>query len=832
MCGQTVEVPGKGKTVLGDLTTAEMVQLYIKPMTEKPKLDYVQATARSYCRHPWNRESIFREDIPECPRSLNMTRECKGRLMWGPCTFFVSHCWAYKFKDLVNLVIRHYDAQPGTNLGRSYMPIYYWTDVFAVGQHFYGDFKDHPDSDFAGVIRASQAVLLTILPWRSPLVVERVWCLFEALQAVSAHVNLELLVEQIESMQSISKLHQVFTRTVIEQLDIKKSKASVPSDKAFILEQVEMTVGIRMFNSILQDSLRRKVLEVLLITAVLKNDMESVQKLVRAEVFVSSNVLSFSGYTAFSTDDRGLKALALVIKHSPNVSKLLLHTTEDSRAKVEGFAALMSALKNNSSLTDLTLAKNPKDDLRTHTGGWVGPKAMESLAEMLPTNSKLRRLDLSRNIKMGSLGFSYLAKGLRQSERSGITELDVSECGADARGVSALVDVLAASSVSSAMSQHKGLSMFSPVGSGFLKQRAASERKDLSKSDTSLPLVIRDRSLDFDAKLSSGRAMAEIKARAMSGRLSTRSSMDSYSSIDMVQRSKSSSATQAHGLAAGLFDSPGSSNRTSPSGSRSSVTILMTASKPLAQPRVPITILNLSLNCVGNNEGAAALGGMLRSCRTLERLTLRGCDIGPPGIKAMCAGLSASHSLSCLDLSHNPLGDTGIELLAGALKASNSCSVLLLQACDIRQDGAAALGTLLASNSCPLQELSLACNPLTSLGAGAFMPGVRANHTLCLLDMHKCSISSKEGLGSIAQGVQGNKVLRELDIRDNQLKGSEGEHGAALLADNLVGNTTLKKLYMYNVLSTMGASPHLAKLKSACTQLDVDTRTPRTTYHS
>eukprot|EP00983_Pelagomonas_calceolata_P004696 153643-Pelagomonas_calceolata.AAC.2 len=29
-------------------------------------------------------------------------------------------------------------------------------------------------------------------------------------------------------------------------------------------------------------------------------------------------------------------------------------------------------------------------------------------------------------------------------------------------------------------------------------------------------------------------------------------------------------------------------------------------------------------------------------------------------------------------------------------------------------------------------------------------------------------------------------VLRELDIRDNQLKGSEGEHGAALLADNLV----------------------------------------------
>jgi len=45
-----------------------------------------------------------------------------------------------------------------------------------------------------------------------------------------------------------------------------------------------------------------------------------------------------------------------------------------------------------------------------------------------------------------------------------LQDLDLSECGADARGVAALVDVLAASAVSSAMSQHKGLSVFSPTG--------------------------------------------------------------------------------------------------------------------------------------------------------------------------------------------------------------------------------------------------------------------------------------------------------------------------------------------------------------------------------
>lgn len=36
------------------------------------------------------------------------------------------------------------------------MPVFYWVDIFAVTQHFSGDFKDHPDSDFPGVIRAAK----------------------------------------------------------------------------------------------------------------------------------------------------------------------------------------------------------------------------------------------------------------------------------------------------------------------------------------------------------------------------------------------------------------------------------------------------------------------------------------------------------------------------------------------------------------------------------------------------------------------------------------------------------------------------------------------------
>lgn len=43
---QTVEVPGKGKVSLGDLTSTDMVLLYLKPLTGQLKLDYVQVSSR------------------------------------------------------------------------------------------------------------------------------------------------------------------------------------------------------------------------------------------------------------------------------------------------------------------------------------------------------------------------------------------------------------------------------------------------------------------------------------------------------------------------------------------------------------------------------------------------------------------------------------------------------------------------------------------------------------------------------------------------------------------------------------------------------------------
>lgn len=50
------------------------------------------------------------------------------------------------------------------------------------------------------------------LPLAPSLALPPLRCLFEALQAVSAHVPMDLLVEDVQSGQTLDKLHQLFTK--------------------------------------------------------------------------------------------------------------------------------------------------------------------------------------------------------------------------------------------------------------------------------------------------------------------------------------------------------------------------------------------------------------------------------------------------------------------------------------------------------------------------------------------------------------------------------------------------------------------------------------------
>ncbi len=55
-------------------------------------------------------------------------------------------------------------------------------------------------------------------------------------------------------------------------------------------------------------------MELMLLTAVQRNDLDSVVKAIKGGVRITQKVMWFSGYTQFDAADTGLKALAEVVK--------------------------------------------------------------------------------------------------------------------------------------------------------------------------------------------------------------------------------------------------------------------------------------------------------------------------------------------------------------------------------------------------------------------------------------------------------------------------------------------------------------------------------------
>ncbi|KAG2427091.1 hypothetical protein HXX76_012602 [Chlamydomonas incerta] len=266
------DTPAGASGPLGELATHQVVSTYVRPATASSKLNFVDCLRKG-----------------ELAASLSPAAWCPGGVMthagaavpaFGPTTYFLSHAWSYKFSELVALAEAHYAAQPDTDGGKAFAPIFYWVDILAVSQHFTGDFKEHPDSDFPGVIRASRAVLFTMHPWRCPVAPTRVWCLFEALTAVqSPGVGLEVLMDRGASRDTGAATLTALATSI----DVRSAKATVASDRAYIMGCIEAGAGgVAGFNTVLRRALKSTLENAMVARCVLKRDSASLGELIKA----------------------------------------------------------------------------------------------------------------------------------------------------------------------------------------------------------------------------------------------------------------------------------------------------------------------------------------------------------------------------------------------------------------------------------------------------------------------------------------------------------------------------------------------------------------------
>ncbi|GLI61014.1 hypothetical protein VaNZ11_003277 [Volvox africanus] len=417
------------QVLLGDRSVAEVMSNFVKPESVSMKTNYLWALLGGACKLEGVEGDCFNADLHERDGNHEYWRRSQGEKIYGPVTYFVSHCWQYKLGDLVGMILQHYDELPETDGGRLYVPVYYWVDIFAVTQHFVGDFTEHPDADFKGVIESAKGgVLFSMAPWRNPLSVKRVWCLFEALTALSLNREINLMTDPFDSTAKVDILLPLFTRQVVEMLDVRNAEATVEKDRDYIMALAERTLGINRFNQTLRTALYHEICEAMILRAVVTGETDEGRKLLERGIIISNATLRFmpkrdsAGKEVERIRDSGLALLADAVKSCPKLESLVVYTAAETDVTPNGLTTLAKGLAGHPALKHLVVGRHPLMASIPGTGGSLGRTSVSSYASLLSANRTLTHLDLSYN-KLGPDGVVALAPALAGNRTLAVLKL-------------------------------------------------------------------------------------------------------------------------------------------------------------------------------------------------------------------------------------------------------------------------------------------------------------------------------------------------------------------------------------------------------------------------
>ena len=208
------------------MTTFDVVQAYIRPLTE--------ASKSSYCTHA---HSNSQDGV-------------------GAAEVFISHAWSYNFIDLIEAVLHYFASAPKKFL---------WIDVFSVNQHIQTNHDFQWWSlTFKDAIKNFGQVVMVISPWENPKPFTRAWCLFEIYAATVTRASFDVAMTVPQEKK--------FTTAILEdigsyfdmlaKIDLRDSHASFENDKKQIFNVVERSCGFQKLNILICEYMRNWVLTV------------------------------------------------------------------------------------------------------------------------------------------------------------------------------------------------------------------------------------------------------------------------------------------------------------------------------------------------------------------------------------------------------------------------------------------------------------------------------------------------------------------------------------------------------------------------------------------
>ena len=232
--------------------------------------------------------------------------------------------------------------------------------------------------------------------------------------------------------------------------------------------------------------------------------------------------------------------------------------------------------------------------------------------------------------------------------------------------------------------------------------------------------------------------------------------------------------------------------------------------------------LTLSANPAITPAGWRYLSTFLKSKSCcLKMLDLDQTNIDCDGADSLAAGLSNNLTLKQLSLSGNSIGDEGIDTLVSCLPKCRKLEELDLSANGAFSEvGLRSLTNAFRTGS-NLKHLILRDNALGDRELMALAEGMTNCHSMTNLDLSRNDSITAAGLKALLRA--GRSSLKELQLWGIRI----GDDGARIIADELVGNDTMERLYF---------CPSFAQIQSegwsAFSRLLCDSSSVNNTYDS
>eukprot|EP00798_Chlamydomonas_sp_ICE-L_P031995 gene31995-33921_t len=273
--------PGSLRRVkLNSLRTEDLVEYYIKPRTVGTS--YSSAVAYGKIELP---EDVVSSDgkFTEDKHTVGQA----GKSAFGAATFFVSHAWTYRFKDLVSLVAQHYNT---VAVEGGLLEVYYWLDFLALDQSKTRESQamDSADADLRSAHHPPQDVVFV----RGLLGTLRVKaCVARNAGGDATGSNEPGFVQDAYIPRSLME-------EVISHLDLNKAGTRNPDDSTYIKGLIERGFGVNKFNRLLCHILENCMLDALLRHAFRNGDALAAEALVALGAGIQTESLFLAGVKA------------------------------------------------------------------------------------------------------------------------------------------------------------------------------------------------------------------------------------------------------------------------------------------------------------------------------------------------------------------------------------------------------------------------------------------------------------------------------------------------------------------------------------------------------